>query len=333
MGRADVTLAPFNFMNRFFHALPASLLLVASTVAPAAAQQAQQKPSSAESSTRHTVELAEKGHCRDALPLLKKALSAPIDTDLKRRAGLAAVHCAMTLAEPDAALSALQMLNREFPHDPEVLYVTTHAYSDLATREAQELATTAPNSYEAQELAAESLETQGKWDEALAEYRKILEQNPQLSGIHYRIGRIILSQPPTAATADDARKEFEAELLIDPSNAGAEYVLGELSRQAQQWDEAIAHLSKATQLDSGFTEAFLGLGMSLNSAQKNSDAIAPLEKYVKMRPQDPAGHYQLAIAYARSGRKEEASREMAIQRDLDERARAAQRAQTPDSPQ
>ena len=166
----------------------------------------------------------------------------------------------MTLDSPDAALSALQMLNREFPHDPEVLYVTTHAYSDLATRASQELATTAPNSYQAHELDAESLETQGKWDEALVEYRKILEQNPQLPGIHYRIGRIILSQPPTATTADDARKEFEAELQIDPNNAGAEYVLGELSRQAQQWDEAIAHFSKATQLDSGFTEAFLGSG-------------------------------------------------------------------------
>ncbi len=336
MGRADVSLAPFNFMNKLSRSLPASLLLVASAIVPATAQQAQptqQKTPAVDSSARHAVELAEKGHCREALPLLKKQLSAPIDKDLKRSAGLAAVHCAMTLAEPDAAVSALQMLNREFPHDPEVLYVTTHAYSDLATRASQELATSAPNSYQAHELDAEALETQGKWDEALAEYRKILELNPQLPGIHYRIGRIILSQPATATTGDDAKKEFEAELQIDPNNAGAEYVLGELSRQAQQWDEAVAHLSKATQMDSGFTEAFLGLGMSLNSAQKYSDAIPPLEKYVKMRPRDPAGHYQLAIAYARLGRKEEASREMAIQRDLDEKARAAQRAQTPATPQ
>ena len=57
------------------------------------------------------------------------------------------------------------------------------------------------------------------------------------------------------------------------------------------------------------------LGMSLNSAGKFSDAIAPLESYVKMQPGDPAGHYQLATAYARTGRKQEAEREMALQRE------------------
>ncbi len=54
--------------------------------------------------------------------------------------------------------------------------------------------------------------------------------------------------------------------------------------------------------------------MSLNSAGKFSDAIAPLQSYVKMQPGDPAGHYQLATAYARTGRKAEAEREMALQR-------------------
>jgi hypothetical protein len=34
-----------------------------------------------------------------------------------------------------------------------------------------------------------------------------------------------------------------------------------------------------------------------------------------MQPGDPAGHYQLATAYARTGRKQEADREMALQRD------------------
>jgi predicted Zn-dependent protease len=55
--------------------------------------------------------------------------------------------------------------------------------------------------------------------------------------------------------------------------------------------------------------------MSLNSAGKFSDAIAPLQAYVKMQPADPAGHYQLATAFSRTGRKEDASREMALQRE------------------
>jgi tetratricopeptide (TPR) repeat protein len=333
MGQADFAPAPFNFMNRSFHTTMIWILLCACVAGLAAGQQASQKAPAPETSAQQGLDLAEKGRCKEALPVLKKASVAASDKDLKRKVGLATVRCAMSLNQADAAVAALQMLNREFPRDPDVLYVTIHAYSDLATRASQQLAMTAPGSYQALQLDAESLEMQGKWSEAAAEYRKILEQNPQLPGIHYRIGRIILSQPPTPTTPEDAKREFNAELEIDPNNAGAEYVLGELARQAQQWDEAIAHFSRATELDAGFAEAFLGYGMSFNSAQKFSDAIPPLEKYVQMQPKDPAGHYQLAIAYARSGRKEDASREMAIQRDLDEKARQAQRGQDPNSPQ
>jgi len=59
--------------------------------------------------------------------------------------------------------------------------------------------------------------------------------------------------------------------------------------------------------------------MSLNSADRFSEAVAPLERYVKMLSADPAGHYQLSIAYARTGRKEDAVREMAIQRQVSEK--------------
>ena len=62
-------------------------------------------------------------------------------------------------------------------------------------------------------------------------------------------------------------------------------------------------------------EAYLALGMSLNSAEKFSEAVSPLEAYVKVQPGDPAGHYQLATAYARTGRKPEADRQIALQRE------------------
>jgi Flp pilus assembly protein TadD len=57
------------------------------------------------------------------------------------------------------------------------------------------------------------------------------------------------------------------------------------------------------------------LGMSLNASGKFADAVAPLQTYVKMQPGDPAGHYQLATAFARTGRKADADREMALQRE------------------
>jgi Flp pilus assembly protein TadD len=66
----------------------------------------------------------------------------------------------------------------------------------------------------------------------------------------------------------------------------------------------------------------LALGMSLNSSEKFADAVAPLEKYVKMEPADPAGYYQLSISYSQTGRKDEAAREMSAQQEM-ARKRAA----------
>ena len=320
MGQAITPRLPhFDFMTPIRFVILLDLYLAVAT--GSAVAQVAPKLSTTDDSTaaKLALSLAEHGNCKEALPALRKATAHLADKELKRKASLATVRCAMSLDRADAALEAIQKLNREFPHDPEVLYITTHAYSDLSTRASLELARTAPNSYQAHEMNAEALEMQGKWDDAAAEYRLVLEQEAQLPGIHFRIGRLILSKPETPTTAADARKEFEEELKIDPNNAGAEYVLGELSAQGQQWDEAIQHFSRATKLDAGFADAVLGLGSAYVSAGKFAEAIPPLESYVKLQPGNPAGHYQLAIAYSRAGRKDDAKREAALQKETTEK--------------
>jgi tetratricopeptide (TPR) repeat protein len=278
-----------------------------------AAQVASKNPIEAASSAQQGISLAVRGRCREALPVLRKASSHLVDKQLKYQTTMAIARCAMSLEQTETVVQALLVLNREFPHDPEVLYTTTHFYSELAGRASQELGATAPTSPQAQQLEAEAFESQGSWDKAEAQYKRILEQNPRLPGIHYRLGRIFLAKSPAAA--DDAKNEFNEELKIDANNASAEFMLGEIARQAGQWDEAAGHFSRASKLDEGFAEAYLALGMSLNSSGKFSEAIAPLQSYVKMQPGDPAGHYQLGTAYARTGRKTDAEREMALQRE------------------
>ncbi len=175
-----------------------------------------------------------------------------------------------------------------------MLYTSVHTYSDLATRASQQLATSAPNSAQAHELNAESLEMQGKWDQAAKEYEAIAQQNPRLPGLHFRLGRLLLSAPnPPADVSERAKQEFQQELEIDPHNAGAEYVLGELARQDSQWPDAIKHFSRAAELDVGFGDAFLGLGTTLLSAKRFAEAIPPLETAVKLEPRNPAAHRQM----------------------------------------
>ncbi len=297
-----------------------AILLPASTAA-----QSTKAPVDPAASLKRGISLADKGRCDEALPILKRSLTRTSERELKYKGAILSAQCAMSLGRIDATLDSLAFLNREFPNDPQALYITTHFCSQLAEGAAEQLARSAPTSYQAQELDAEAFESHGNWDKAAATYKKILGQYPNLPGIHYRLGRIILSQPATATSVDEAKKEFEAELKVDPSSASAEFMLGDLARQQQQWDEAVTHYSRAAERDAGFLEAYLGLGMSLNAAARYTDAVSPLEKYTKAQPDDPAGHYQLALAYARSGRREDAARELAIQRQLDARKNSDQK--------
>ncbi len=285
--------------------------------------------------------LAESGHCPEALPLLKRAIRQTADRELKKRIGLDGLHCAMGHDLPYDSLDFLSVLTREFPHDPDVLYAATHAFSDLSMKTSQDLARDAPFSFQVHELNAEALEIQGKWEQAAVEYQKILDINPMLPGVHARLGRALLSKPqPSPADVVQAKKAFEEELEVDPRNAAAEYVLGQLAADSSDFATSIRHFAKATELDGNFAEAYLGLGTALNSAKRFTDAIPPLETYEKMAPDSPTGHYQLAVAYAKAGRKEDANREAALQRESSEaleavkrKAAIAQEKQTaPDSP-
>ena len=163
------------------------------------------------SSVQHALELAKEGRCGEALPLLKKAIPQSGDKDFRRSAGLAGVRCAMVKNQFDAADDFLRMLNREFPNDPEVLYTTIHTYSDLATHASQELAMKAPNSAQAHELNAESLEMQGKWDQASKEYQKVLQQNPAVAGHSFPDWKIVaLRAEPSSGCGRAGQKRVSA---------------------------------------------------------------------------------------------------------------------------
>jgi tetratricopeptide (TPR) repeat protein len=270
-----------------------------------------------QSTAERATELAEQGKCAEAMPLIHQALEQDAqiqDRDLKRRMGAAGVRCAMMLNHQGAATTLLAWLEEQFPHDPEILFMATHVYSDLSARSSQELMEVAPDSPLVVEINAEKFEKQGDWRKAIAEYRVLLQREPQMPGIHNRIGQIILTLPATATSNDDARKEFEQELKVYPQNAGAEYFLGELARKGGHLPQAIEHYTNATKLNAGLPEPYFGLGRCLLDSDRAADAVGPLETAARLAPGNPTIHFTLAHAYQDLGRKEDAAREFALQK-------------------
>lgn len=265
------------------------------------------------------MKLALDGRCLEALPLLKQISFDTLDRDTRRKVGKAGVRCGMLMNRQDVATSFLSLLQREFPSDADVLFLAVHVYSDLADMNSRELMSAAPDSTEVIQLNAEKFEKQGDLNKAIAEYRILLERSPNMPGIHYRVGGLLLAQPASANSSEEARKEFEAELKIYPQNAGAEYYLGEIARQSDKLEEAIQHFRRSAELYPSFAEAHYGLGRCLLDSGKAAEAVSPLETAVKLAPENPTNHFALATAYQRAGRKEDASREFALQKSTAEK--------------
>jgi len=261
--------------------------------------------------------LAEQGHCQESISALKRAMAGQVPAETRKRAGIVGLRCSLTLDDRDSTVDFIRLLDKQFGRDPDVLFILVHAYSDLSTRTAQDLGRTAPQTLAAHKLNAEALEMQGKWEPAQLEYEGILEKEPDAPGIHYLLGRLLLSRPDAGAdAAERAKQEFLKEVQIDPKNAGAEYILGELARRDEKWDEAISRFSMAAKLDSNFAEAYLGLGFCLVAVKRYEEAIPPLRVAVRLQHGNPSAHYNLAVALSRTGKQEEAEREFAVQRQL-----------------
>jgi tetratricopeptide (TPR) repeat protein len=261
--------------------------------------------------------LAEHGRCGESISALKHAMAATVPTEVRKQAGVLGVRCSLAMDDRDSTDEFIRLLTKQFRKDPDVLFVIVHAYSDLSTRTAQDLGRDAPQSIAAHKLNAEALEMQGKWEPAQLEYEAIIKKDANVRGIHFLLGRLLLSRPDAGPEAvERARQEFLTEITIDPSNAGAHYILGELARRDEKCEEAIPQFTEAIKFNPNFAEAYLGQGLCLVSLKKYEEAVPPLRSAERLTPGNPEVHHTLATALQRSGQKEEAEKEFSIHRSL-----------------
>jgi tetratricopeptide (TPR) repeat protein len=248
------------------------------------------------------------GQCEAALPELAKGVSGG---ENRRLAGIALAQCHIAAKRFAEAGVIIAQLEKEFPGDADVLYVSADyhmkAWNDVIYRMYQK----APSSYRVDQLSAEVFETQGKFTEAIAEYRKAIAKNPRALNLHYRLGRALLQQSHDPAILAQARKEFEAELALNPSDAVAEYQVAQLLTAEQKKPEAATHFERAAELRPDFPEALIAVAKLRTEAKRYSDAIALLERAVKLQPRNETAHYNLMMVYRNAGRAADAQREKA----------------------
>jgi tetratricopeptide (TPR) repeat protein len=257
--------------------------------------------------------LAATGRCDQAERDLSEA-SHDADRDLARLSGLALVQCHVSRNRLDDAASLIASLRKKFPSDDDVLYQAARFYMRSWNDAIYQLYRENPSSFRVNQISGEILETQGRFTEAVAEYRKAIAKNPNALSLHYRLGRALLMSSHSPETLDAARKEFDEELSRNPSDSVAVYQVAQILLVQQNRAEAATRLERALQLNPEFPEALIALGKLRLEAKRTDDAIALLNKAVKLAPRNETAHYTLMMAYRDAGNMEEARR---IKAELD----------------
>ncbi len=251
---------------------------------------------------------AELGDFKEALPKLEETFRTATDEPVKRMSGLQLERAYTALRQDsDAVLVALE-LQRLFPSDPEVLYHNERIFGNFAFLTVQKLVQVAPDSIWRQQAAAEALESQGSFDDAIAAYRQVLTIDPNHRGIHYRIGRCLRERERHTHHPEDlvsAMEEFQGELKLNPQNANAAYEIGELHRLAGEPQLAREYFEAALKIYPSFPEANVGLGTVLSSLNKPAEALPYLKAAVESDPTDEASWYRLSQVERSLGHKTE----------------------------
>lgn len=151
-----------------------------------------------------------------------------------------------------------------------------------------------------------------RYDEAVTEFRAALQLDPALtSRARFPLAVALFEMKRTA----EARHEFEAVRREVGEHPNISYYLGRLDLLDQNFEGAIANLTKAmTQPPFPDTAYHLGL-----ACLKQGD-LASAEKWLKTaaqaNPADSAVPYQLALVYRKQGREDEAKKAFALSTEL-----------------
>lgn len=250
----------------------------------------------------------ESGRCRDAVPLLAANFEAEQQPSVRSVVGQRLVECHLAAADEDRALTTVQKLRQLAPDDPDVLQLALRVYMNSWNGAFQRLLTKAPDSHQARQITAESLEAQERFADAAKEYRHILKMQPDLPGVHYKLGRAILRSDTSPDADEKALAEFRKELALNPVNVGALAEIGEIHLRRSQLQEASETFTQVLKLQPGFVPARVGLAKVLIAEKQWAKALEHLEAAATIAPQEEAIAYNLMLAYRGLGRSTEAKR-------------------------
>jgi tetratricopeptide (TPR) repeat protein len=160
-------------------------------------------------------------------------------------------------------------------------------------------------SAEADMLAGEALDEMKDKAGAIQQFRSAVKADPKEPNVHFGLGYLLWG----LLQLDEAAQEFQAELDNNPDHAQALTYLADCHMKLNKPEDAIALLERAIRIDPSIGLAHLDLGILLGDAGRPDEGLRELKIAVNLNPDDENVHWRLARFYQATGRREEAKAE------------------------
>ncbi len=161
----------------------------------------------------------------------------------------------------------------------------------------EKVSTIEPDSYRVHEILANADVAADRLDDAVVEYKNVLQRKPDLPGIH---GALCNALSRTAQLAE-AITECEAEVDLSPHSAEACVQAARVHLLRQDYDRADVLLQKARNLDRPPIALYKYLGEVAINQQKYQEAVTSLKRYIAVESKDSSAFYLLSRAYKSLG--------------------------------
>ena len=246
------------------------------------------------------------------------------DAKFKVDVGLELVGLYTQEGDLTAASEIIAQLRKAAPDNAEVLYAAYRTYADLSSESMMALALSSPDSAQMHQVLAHEEIKEGNSNGAIAQFRRAIEIDPRLPGIHFELAELLnTSQDPNVKKL--AEQEYHAALVSNALDEKAESRLADIDAGKGNTQQAFAEYSKAVEIQPGDADAKIGLAKTLIMMNQLDKALQVLEQALQQDPTNPAAHYRLSTLYRQQGRMDDAKREVDLYmkfKDLKDKLRA-----------
>jgi tetratricopeptide (TPR) repeat protein len=171
-------------------------------------------------------------------------------------------------------------------------------------------------------LLAGHLARTGKAEEAAAEFQAILDDDPHNLPAYVELARTDVGLHRYLHGVN----QLTTALKLDPHNAEAEGLLGDIWLTLGQLDRAAAEFHRLLVFAPNDYEAHFGLGLIAARRHEDDEASAHFRAALATIPLSAEAHYQLGLALESQNQKPEAAREFQAALAVDPECRAARQA-------